>query len=162
MVELFPRHLDLPEARIERVTIAPREAEFIVQFPSVDPLALRSARAVSSAANVLAVQLDEAFSRIIETLRGRPEGSANGNGSLGANGGSAPYAGVRDWADRLALSPRQREVFALLVEGRANKDIAAALRCSERNIELHVGRILRAARVSSRSELLVKVLGAPA
>lgn len=162
MVELFPRHLDLPEARIERVTIAPREAEFIVQFPSVDPLTLRSARAVSSAANVLAVQLDEAFSRIIETLRGRPEGSANGNGNLGANGGSAPHADVRDWADRLALSPRQREVFALLVEGRANKDIAAALRCSERNIEFHVGRILRAARVSSRSELLVKVLGARA
>jgi hypothetical protein len=47
MVEMFPRNLDLPEARIERVTIAPREAEFIVQFPSVDPLALRSARATS-------------------------------------------------------------------------------------------------------------------
>jgi DNA-binding CsgD family transcriptional regulator len=162
MVEMFPRNLDLPEARIERVTIAPREAEFIVQFPSVDPLALRSARAVSSAANVLAVQLDEAFSRIIETLRGRPDGSANGNGGLGSNGGSAPRPDVRDWADRLALSPRQREVFALLAEGRANKDIAAALRCSERNIEFHVGRILRAARVSSRAELLVKVLGARA
>jgi DNA-binding NarL/FixJ family response regulator len=53
-------------------------------------------------------------------------------------------------------------VFALLVEGRANKDIAAALQCSERNIEFHVGRILRAARVSSRAELLVKVLGARA
>jgi DNA-binding CsgD family transcriptional regulator len=162
MVELFPRNLDLPEARIERVTIAPREAEFIVQFPSVDPLALRSARAVSSAANVLAVQLDEAFSRIIETLRGLPDGSANGNGGLGSNGGSAPHPDVRDWADRLALSPRQRDVFALLAEGRANKDIAASLRCSERNIEFHVGRILRAARVSSRAELLVKVLGARA
>ena len=162
MVELFPRNLDLPEARIERVTITPREAEFIVQFPSVDPLALRSARAVSSAANVLAVQLDEAFSRIIETLRGRPDGSAKGGGDPGSNGGSAPHSDVRDWADRLALSPRQREVFALLAQGRANKDIAAALRCSERNIEFHVGRILRAARVSSRAELLVKILGARA
>ena len=160
MVELFPRNLDLPEARIERVTIAPREAEFIVQFPTVDPLALRSARAVSSAANVLAVQLDEAFSKIIETLRGRPEGSGSDNGSLRSDGGSPRHAGARDWADRLALSPRQREVFALLVEGRANKDIAAALHCSERNIEFHVGRILRSARVSSRAELLVKVLGA--
>ena len=160
MVELFPRNLDLPDARIERVTIAPREAEFIVQFPTVDPLALRSTRAVSSAANVLAVQLDEAFSKIIETLRGRPEGSGSGNGSLRSDGGSPRHADARDWADRLALSPRQREVFALLVEGRANKDIAAALHCSERNIEFHVGRILRSARVSSRAELLVKVLGA--
>jgi len=160
MVELFPRNLDLPDARIERVTIAPREAEFIVQFPTVDPLALRSARAVSSAANVLAVQLDEAFSKIIETLRGRPEGSGSGNGTLRSDGGSPRHADARDWADRLALSPRQREVFALLVEGRANKDIAAALHCSERNIEFHVGRILRSARVSSRAELLVKVLGA--
>ena len=64
--------------------------------------------------------------------------------------------------ERLALSPRQRDVFALLVEGRANKDIAATLRCSERNVEFHVGRILRSAHVTSRSELLVKVLGTPA
>lgn len=162
MVELFPRHLDLPEATIEHVRITPREADFVVQFPRVDPLAMRSARAVSSAANVLAVQLDEAFSRIIETMRGKSEGGVSGNGSLVTNGAQTANGDVRDWADRLSLSPRQREVFALLVEGRANKDIAAALQCSERNIEFHVGRILRAARVSSRAELLVKVLGARA
>jgi DNA-binding CsgD family transcriptional regulator len=161
LAELFPRHLDLPEARIERVTITPRAAEYIVQFPAVDPLAIRSARAVSSAASVLAVQLDEAFSKIIETLRGRPDGGIGGNGAP-APGAPTANGDVLDWAQRLGLSPRQREVFALLVEGRANKDIAAALRCSERNIEFHVGRILRAARVSSRAELLVKVLGARA
>lgn len=163
MVEVFPRHLDLPEARIERVTISAREAEFLVQFPPVDPLAMRSARAVSSAASVLAVQLDEAFSKIIETIRGRPDRGVGGDGSTASAPGAPTANGdVRDWAQRLALSPRQREVFALLVEGRANKDIAAALRCSERNIEFHVGRILRAARVSSRAALLVKVLGARA
>jgi len=112
---------------------------------------------------VLAVQLDEAFSRISETLRGLPVGGLQGEGTAsGAPGAPTAGADVRDWAERLALSPRQRDVFALLVEGRANKDIAAALRCSERNIEFHVGRILRAARVSSRAELLVKVLGARA
>jgi DNA-binding CsgD family transcriptional regulator len=163
MVEIFPRHLDLPEARVESAIITPREASFIVQFPAVDPLATRSARAVSSAASVLAVQLDEAFSKIIETLRGRPEGPVPGEVSTTSSPGTKPASGeVRDWAERLGLSPRQREVFALLVEGRANKDIAMALRCSERNVEFHVGRILRAARVSSRAELLVKVLGARA
>jgi len=163
LVEIFPRHLDLAEARVESAIITAREASFVVQFPVVEPLSTRSARAVSSAASVLAVQLDHAFSTIIETLRGRPEGPLRGDGQTpnapGANG--APKE-VHDWAERLALSPRQREVFALLVEGRANKDIAAALRCSERNVEFHVGRILRAARVSSRAELLVKVLGARA
>lgn len=161
MVEIFPRHLDLPEARVEHVTITPRDAEFVVQFPAVDPLALRGAHAVSSAASVLAVQLDEAFSKIIDTLRGKPDGGVRGADPI-SNVPGAPTANgeIRDWAERLGLSPRQREVFALLVEGRANKDIAAALRCSERNIEFHVGRILRAAHVSSRAALLVKVLGA--
>lgn len=163
LAEVFPRHLDLPEARVERVSISPREAELVVQFPAVDPFAMRSARAVSSAASVLAVQLDEAFSKIIETLRGRPpEGALVGSEARSATAPAAPAASrqARDWAEAFALSRRQREVFAHLVEGRANKDIAAALRCSERNIEFHVGRILRAARVSSRTELLVKVLGA--
>ena len=164
MAEVFPLHLDLPEARVERVTMTPRQAERIGQFPAVDPLAMRSARAVSSAASVLAVQLDEAFSTIIDALRGRGEGPVAGNGAHASRTAGSPSldGDLRDWAERLALSPRQRDVFALLVEGRANKDIAAALRCSERNIEFHVGRILRAARVSSRAELLVKVLGARA
>lgn len=95
---------------------------------------------MSAATSLIAGQLDAAFARILETTR--PTGPAPAG-----------------WATKLALSSRQRQVFALLVEGRANKDIAGALDCSERNVEFHVGRILRAARVTSRAELLVKVLG---
>lgn len=164
MVEMFPRHLDLAEARIERATITPREAEFIARFPAVDLAAANGTRTVSSAASGLVVQLDDVFSRITDTLRGRPRGTTNGEGAPASNraGGTTASSDVREWADRLLLSPRQREVFWLLVEGRANKDIASTLRCSERNIEFHVGRILRSAKVSSRAELLVKVLGARA
>jgi len=160
MVALFPLHLDLPEARIERATITPRTAEFVVAFPTPAPLAVRGSRAVSTAVSVLAVQLDEAFARIGDALRNRPDPDSTEN----SNAPPAPTSSgdARTWAERLALSPRQREVFALLVEGRANKDIASTLRCSERNVEFHVGRILRAARVTSRAELLVKVLGARA
>ncbi|MDB4937489.1 MAG: Transcriptional regulator, LuxR family protein [Labilithrix sp.] len=160
-VELFPLHLDLPEARVEQATITPRRAEFTVQFPPGGSFAARGTRAVSSAASVLAVQLDEAFANIAQTLRMRPGAESAATSSNGLHTPGPPIE-TRAWADRLALSPRQRDVFALLVEGRANKDIAAALRCSERNVEFHVGRILRAARVSSRAELLVKVLGARA
>lgn len=154
LVEVFPRHLDLPEARVEHFRIEGSSAEFVATFPPSEPIAARGARAVSSAASVLAVQLDAAFAKIAEALRTR---AADPNAAAGAQ---PPSGNVRDWAERLALSPRQRDVFALLIEGRANKDIAAALRCSERNVEFHVGRILRAAHVSSRAELLVKVLGA--
>ena len=144
-VEVFPRHLDLPEARIEQAIITPHVAEFVAAFPPSEPISVRGSRAVSSTASVLALQLNEAFAKIARSLRTEPGRDANGDAS--------------PWAERLALSPRQREVFTLLVEGRANKDIASTLGCSERNIEFHVGRILRAARVSSRTELLVKVLG---
>src|SRR5438270_117019 len=112
---MFPRHLDLPEAHVESASITPREASFVVRFPAVDPLATRSARAVSSAASVLAMQLDDAFSRIIETVRGRPEGPVAGEAPTTESPGTKPPSGeVRDWAEHLGLSPRQREVFALL------------------------------------------------
>jgi DNA-binding CsgD family transcriptional regulator len=159
LVEVFPRHLELPEAKVEHFSIEGSSAEFVAKFPPSEPIAVRGARAVSSAASVLAVQLDEAFAKIAEALRARTE-DANGKAPPSVPGAKAASGDVRDWAERLALSPRQRDVFALLIEGRANKDIAAALRCSERNVEFHVGRILRAAHVSSRAELLVKVLGA--
>jgi DNA-binding CsgD family transcriptional regulator len=159
--EVFPRHLDLPEARVVDHTITPRTAEFVVDFPPSQPIEVRGARAVSSAASILAVQLEDAFATIAARIRAEPR-SRDGAAAPDSAAASRPNGALRDWADRLALSPRQRDVFALLVEGRANKEIAASLRCSERNVEFHVGRILRAARVTSRSELLVKVLGARA
>jgi DNA-binding CsgD family transcriptional regulator len=149
LVEVFPRHLELPEAQVEESVITPRKAEFVARFPPPPSLADRGARAVSSAVNVLGEQLDAAFLAIADKLRSHPE--TNHHASDGAAAG--------DWADRLSLSRRQRDVFALLVQGRPNREIAASLGCSERNIEFHVGKILRAARVSSRAELLVKVLG---
>lgn len=169
LVQLFPLHLDLPEARIESATITDREAEYVAAFPPSDPLVVRGAHAVSSTASVLAVQLDEAFARIVETVRVRVPGAESSGSSASTRIGSSrppspsassPARVGAEWADRLSLSPRQRGVFTLLLEGRANKDIASVLQCSERNIEFHVGRIFRAARVSSRAELLVKVLGA--
>lgn len=144
LVEVFPRHLELPEATIEHVTMSPRTAEIVARFPPAPSLG----GAVSSAINILADQLESAFATIGERIRSPEHGRP-----------MKPVSDAAGWADRLKLSPRQREVFALLVLGKANKEIAADLGCSERNVEFHVGRILRAARVSSRAELLVKVLG---
>jgi LuxR family maltose regulon positive regulatory protein len=56
------------------------------------------------------------------------------------------------------LSPRERDVFALLSEGRSNKEIAAALFLSEVTVKVHVRSILRKLGVRSRTE--AAVLGA--
>lgn len=149
MAALLPLHLDLPAADAEITSLTAHSAEFIVRFPPAPPLATRGRHAVSAATSLIAAQFDAAFALLVEKTRAaRPQ--------------TAPHdtpKSIAGWANKLALSPRQRDVFALLVEGRANKDIAKAIQCSERNVEFHVGRILRSARVTSRAELLVKVLG---
>jgi DNA-binding CsgD family transcriptional regulator len=151
LTALIPLHLDLEEGETEITLLTPRSAEYITRFPPPPPLATRGLHALSAVTSLVAAQLDEAYAIIAERVGAEPvrvNGTANG--------------AAEGWAEKLELSQRQREVFALLVEGRANKEIARLLRCSERNVEFHVGRILRAARVTSRAELLVKVLGTSA
>jgi DNA-binding CsgD family transcriptional regulator len=52
------------------------------------------------------------------------------------------------------LTERQREVLALLAQGRANKDIAQRLKIAPGTVRLHVAAILRAMRARNRRELL--------
>ena len=63
--------------------------------------------------------------------------------------------------DRLAhLTPREREVMELLVEGKTSKEIAAALRVSIRTVEGHRRRVLSKINVSSAARLVNAVLHA--
>ncbi len=50
------------------------------------------------------------------------------------------------------LTPREREVLALLVEGQSNKMIAKVLKISDGTVKLHVNTILRKFGVHSRVE----------
>lgn len=52
------------------------------------------------------------------------------------------------------LTPREREVFELVIKGQRSKDIAAALRLGTKTIEEYRGNILRKMRVASTTELL--------
>ncbi len=54
------------------------------------------------------------------------------------------------------LTPREREVLALLAEGLANKAIAARLGISEHTAKFHVNAILGKLGVESRAEAIVQ------
>lgn len=61
-----------------------------------------------------------------------------------------PRDAVQDRVD--ALSPRQRDVFALLGEGKTNLEIARALTVSPNTVKLHVSAILRRLELDSRTQ----------
>jgi DNA-binding NarL/FixJ family response regulator len=59
--------------------------------------------------------------------------------------------------DPTDVTPRQREILALLAQGLPNKVIAARLGIAEATVKMHVTALLRAYGVQSRSELLARL-----
>ena len=59
----------------------------------------------------------------------------------------------------LTLTPRERQVFDALIEGRSNKEIAQALDISPRTVEGHRARIIRKVGASSASDMLARLMG---
>jgi FixJ family two-component response regulator len=53
-----------------------------------------------------------------------------------------------------SLTPREREIMALVVSGRPNKQIAAELRISEITVKAHRGRVMRKMQVESLAHLV--------
>ncbi|MFR1053501.1 MAG: response regulator transcription factor [[Clostridium] scindens] len=51
------------------------------------------------------------------------------------------------------MTKREREVAALLVEGRTNSEIAAALSISERTVKGHLTNIFRKYNISRRTQV---------
>jgi len=63
-------------------------------------------------------------------------------------------------AARWRLTPRQREVLALVAQGMTNRTIAAQLGVSEGTVELHVSALFDRAGVENRASLIAQVLRA--
>lgn len=52
------------------------------------------------------------------------------------------------------LTPREREVMAMVVEGKLNKQIAAELGTGEQNIKIHRGRVMEKLALESLTDLV--------
>ena len=56
------------------------------------------------------------------------------------------------------LTHRESEIFHLIAKGLSNRDIAEATGTSERTVKAHISSIFRKLEVSSRAELLSKLI----
>ena len=64
-------------------------------------------------------------------------------------------AKLREWRDRFeSLTPRQRQVLALVVAGKLNKQIAAELHTAEKTIKFHRSHVMQKMAVTSVAELV--------
>ncbi len=69
-----------------------------------------------------------------------------------ARGERAEIAGIRLRFD--TLTPRERDVLALVIQGRLNKQIAGDLGISEKTVKFHRGRVMEKTQVGSVAELV--------
>jgi DNA-binding NarL/FixJ family response regulator len=65
---------------------------------------------------------------------------------------------VRPQARGARLSPRERDVVRLLVDGRTNDEIGAALSIGVRTVETHLRRVFERFEVASRTELAARAI----
>ncbi|MBB5940060.1 helix-turn-helix transcriptional regulator [Streptomyces zagrosensis] len=80
-------------------------------------------------------------------------GSAGTTGSAGTGPASGAGADTVDGAGLALLTPREREISALVAEGLTNQAVADRLCLSPRTVESHVARVYRKTGISSRAAL---------
>jgi DNA-binding NarL/FixJ family response regulator len=73
--------------------------------------------------------------------------------------GELACAGADYAAEKLpeSLTPREKELAALILEGKSNREIAEALGITERTVKAHLGRIYEKLHVSNRLELALRL-----
>ncbi|KAF0141890.1 MAG: response regulator [Rhodospirillaceae bacterium] len=76
----------------------------------------------------------------------KPDSGPGGKGNPDSDMPGVPH---------VLLTPRQREVLALVGEGKSNKEIARLLDLSEGTVKLHVTAILKALKVNNRTRAVV-------
>lgn len=82
----------------------------------------------------------------------------NETGSYSSDGEARSAGGFGREGDFARLTPREREVLALLSEGRPNKDIARHLDLREITVKYHLKNIYRKLNVSNRAQAVKMAL----
>ena len=85
-----------------------------------------------------------------------PRSHAPGERPLISNS-SAAKASTAVNSDGLDLTPRQREVLAVLMQGKSNKAICRALNLAEPTVKNHITAILKSLNVTNRTEAVIKM-----
>jgi DNA-binding CsgD family transcriptional regulator len=120
--------IQLDHTELTRATIAARQAL---------EAAAQAATAAAERARSVATALDEALA-VLE--------NAEGVTALAPSRAELPR-------QHEMLSPREREVLALVAEGRSNKAIAEALFVSPNTVKTHVGSLMSKLHAGSRAQL---------
>jgi DNA-binding NarL/FixJ family response regulator len=71
---------------------------------------------------------------------------------------AASAAAAAAVAIEASMTPREREVLHLLMDGRSNRDIASAMGIDEVTVKAHLGRMLRKTRSANRVELTLRAM----
>ena len=166
------------EADLEVVAIAatlPEAAELLAQSDPPDVLLLDVRLGEESGLDLLAVTRSGTTGVIVLTAYDYPPylAAAHRLGAAGFVVKSAPLAILLDAIRRVAsgglafdrrpgdvvsLTPRERSVLTLLLDGRTNDEIAAELRITARTVEAHLARLFERAGAASRTELATRAL----
>jgi DNA-binding CsgD family transcriptional regulator len=59
-----------------------------------------------------------------------------------------------EYVNRSGLSTREQEIFALVIQGMSNAEIAGALYIAESTVKFHIGRIFKKTGITNRSGLI--------
>jgi DNA-binding CsgD family transcriptional regulator len=124
-----------------------REAEALVRRGEREAAERAAREAADTAAELGASWLLGEVRGLAARARLRVDGTPQADGAEAGEGADGPAA-----EDPFGLTPRERQVLALVAEGRTNREIGAALFMAEKTASVHVSRILAKLDVRSRTE----------
>lgn len=105
------------------------------------------------------IETDFLLDAIRRAARGEPVMAAQMTGKLLQGVRALGREGVPEAAEKEKLSPREKEIVALLAKGASNKEMANALHLAESTIKIHIQNIFRKLGLSSRVQVAVYAVG---
>ncbi len=74
--------------------------------------------------------------------------------TLAANPEELEQKRLTEYSARFAFSAREQEIFALIIQGMSNAEIAGTLYITESTVKFHIGNIFKKSGFTRRSELI--------